>query len=363
MAIRKFLTSVADVYAYDTQTDALVFTAKTLLDSSIETSLGSAPVRGGRGNQLQYIYYHTGEMKFTLTDTQFNLGLLGATVGSDIGTSVGVYKEESVALTSASTATVSGCPLAFAGSGTIYGWGTTHDTLTIYRGSFSGKNFSTLVGETLGITGEQVCIRYYENNSAAQYLTIKASMVPKVVKLVMEAQLNSADVTTNKIGIVQIIAPTVTLSGAFTISMKADGVSNTPLTATALAYTPTAVESVNNCAIEPYYARIIEVIDAANWYDNVVGLSIAGGDFTMANSASTVLNVWAVPSTGAAFKISTSGSNLTFGIDVGGTATDMTTGSYTGSVWAGTVAGWAIVNCNITAVPTIDTSVCIVVSA
>jgi hypothetical protein len=72
MAIRKFLTSVADVYGYDNK-DTLLFTGKTLLDSSIETSLGSAPVRGGRGNQLQYIYYHTGEMKIALTETQWNL--------------------------------------------------------------------------------------------------------------------------------------------------------------------------------------------------------------------------------------------------------------------------------------------------
>ena len=49
MAInKKFLTSVADVYAYDTS-DNILFTGKTLLDSSIEVSLGSAPVRGGRG--------------------------------------------------------------------------------------------------------------------------------------------------------------------------------------------------------------------------------------------------------------------------------------------------------------------------
>ena len=115
----------------------------------------------------------------------------------------------------------------------------------------------------------------------------------------METQLNSADVTTNKIGMVQVIAPSVTLSGAFTLSMKADGVSNTPLSATALAYN--GAPGTDACANEPYYARIIEIIDSANWYDNVIGLSVQAGDFTMANSTTHNLLVWAIPASGSAF--------------------------------------------------------------
>src|SRR5512139_908880 len=100
MAIKKFLTSVADVFGYDNN-DNLLFVAKTLLDSSIEVSLGSAPVRGGRGNQLQYIYYHTAEMKFTLTETQWNLEMLGATTGGqyDMGN---YYVQENVSVVASS---------------------------------------------------------------------------------------------------------------------------------------------------------------------------------------------------------------------------------------------------------------------
>src|SRR5512135_2119484 len=119
MATRKFLTSVADVNAYD-ENDNVVFSGKTLLDSSIEVSLGSAPVRGGRGNQLQYIYYHTSEMKFTLTETQWNLQMLGATVGTDYELGK-YYVEETVAVT-ASSGSVSLTPLAFESS--VYGWAT-----------------------------------------------------------------------------------------------------------------------------------------------------------------------------------------------------------------------------------------------
>lgn len=363
--MRKFLTSVADVYGYG-ENDTIVFTGKTLLDSSLEVSLGSAPVRGGRGNQLQYIYYHTGEMKFTLTDTQWNLGMLGATVGSDVNTNTNSYQEASLTLTSTTGGDMDAgvTPLAFSGSGTIYGWATTHDQTATYRVAFTAGSpytFETLAADgspVLGQIGETVCVRYYVATPAAQYVTVNANMIPKVVKLVMETQLNSSDSTSNKIGIVQIIAPTVTLSGAFTLSMKADGVSNTPLTGTALAYN--GAPGTDACANEPYYARLIEIVDSANWYDNVIGLSVVGGDFTMANSATETLNVFAIPASGAAFKAPN--ADLDFAISGTPSATGTTVGLHTGIVSSDVTDGTAVIKVNITAKTTIDTTVTVTVA-
>lgn len=293
MGIRKFLTSVADVYAYDAD-DNIVFTSKTLLDSSIEVTLGSAPVRGGRGNQLQYTYYHTGEFNVTLTDTQWNLALLGSTVGDTQTALYDYYKEETVTM-SGSSASVTGTPLAFEGE-TIYGWATSPSGAT-QKVTFTGKTFTV----SDSVAGDW-CVRYYtENATSGNAITISANMVPKVVKLVMETQLNSADVTTNKIGMVQIIIPRLQLSGAFSISMTADGIANTPLTGTALAFSDAASQS---CGVsEGYYARIIEVIDNTSWYDNLIGLAIEGGNITMGNSSTETLSVFAIPSSGTAFKV------------------------------------------------------------
>ena len=49
--MKKFLVSTADVYGYDSNQNLVIF-GKTLLDSSIETTLGNTDVRAGRGNQL-----------------------------------------------------------------------------------------------------------------------------------------------------------------------------------------------------------------------------------------------------------------------------------------------------------------------
>lgn len=348
MATRKFLTSVADVYAYD-ESDNIVFTGKTLLDSSVEVSLGSAPVRGGRGNQLQYIYYHTGEMKFTLTDTQWNLGMLGATVGETPAGGGEMYKEENVVIAAGNTGLVTATPLAFEGT-TIYGWATDQQGVT-QKVTFSGSSFDVTSGSG------SYCVRYYTANlTSGQSFTVKANMIPQVVKLVMETQLNSADISTNKIGVVQIIAPSVVLSGAFTISMKADGISNTPLTGTALAYTP--LGGTDACESEPYYAKIIEIIDNSFWYSNLAGVAVEGGDFTSASGVLTTLKVWGIPTNGGSFKLVN--GLMTFTSSAPSVAS---VGANTGVVTALT-AGSSLLSVIITgsAVPAVEASAWITVS-
>ena len=259
MTIKKFMTSVADVYGYD-ENDVLLFTAKTLLDSSIDVKLANQEVRGGRGNQLLFVYYHSNAMTITLNDSQWNLGFLGSTIGSDVTTGNNVYTEETITLGTSGSGTVIGTPLAIQGT-TLYGWVTQLDG-TIERVTFSGKTFASSTGSN----GDPVCVRYYATNASSRSITIPANAIPKVVRLVMEAQLNSSDQSTNKIGIIQFIVYKAQLSGSFTLSLKADNVSQTPLSAMALAYSDTESAA---CTSEPVYAKILEILDSANWYDGV----------------------------------------------------------------------------------------------
>lgn len=230
MAIKKFMVSVADVDGYD-ENDNLLFTSKTLLDSSIEVTLGNSEVRGGRGNQLLYVYYHTGAMNITLNDTQWSLSFLGSTVGADIVTGNDIYTSETITLGASGAGTVTGTPLAIQGA-TIYGWVQQVDG-TVERVTFSGQTFSS----SSGTSGDVVCVTYYAADAASRSITIPANAIPKVVRLVMRASLNSGDESSNQIGEIQIIVYKATLSGAFTLSMTSDGVSQTPLSAMALAYT------------------------------------------------------------------------------------------------------------------------------
>lgn len=350
---KKFLTSVADVYAYDNNNEIL-FIGKTLLDSSIEVSLGSAPVRGGKGNQLQYVYYHTAEMNFTITDAQWNPFMLGETIGSDFELG-NYYAEETVTVSSSGSGTISGTPLAYGTESSIYGWATDSNGRA-QRVVFSGSDFSGVAYKTEEDISGEYCVRYYKaNTSKGKQITVKANMLPSVVKLVLEAQLNSPDVTANKIGVVQIIAPKVVLSGGFSISMTPDGVSSTPLTGMALSYTPSPVAG-EACTTDEIYAHIVEVIDDSNWYDDVYDLSVSGGDFSLSVGGTTTPTIYAVPDAGNAFKVPV--SELLFASDDEAVAT---AGSWTGVV-TGIAAGSATISVEARSASAVDTSAVVTVS-
>lgn len=297
--MKKFLVSTADCYGYDAD-DNLLFTGKTLLDTSIETTLSNTDVRAGRGNQLQYIYYHTAEMNITVNEAQFSLEFLALNTGSTIKTGEDVFVEESVTLVNGQ-GTVTKDPLALSGT-TLYGWVTFGDG-TVERVTFTGQAFTV----SNNASNETVCVRYYTKVASARSITINADMLPSTIRLVMEAQLCSSEATTNKIGTVQIQVPKASMTGQFTLSMTPDSVAQTPLTVRALASTVNTGGCSGNQSI---YATITEILDNTNWYDNVIGLAIEGGDLTLKTDDTKTIQVFAVPSTGAAFLAPTSGITI-----------------------------------------------------
>lgn len=347
--MKKFLVSTANVYGYDSD-DNLLFTGTTLMDSSIETTLSNTDVRAGQGNQLQYIYYHTAEMNITINEAQFSLSYLALNVGSDITTGANVWTTETVSVTNG-VGTVSETPLVVSGT-KLYGWVTDKDD-NVERVEFTGTSFTM---SNLGYSGN-VCVRYYAQDAAAKQITIYADMLPKTVRLVMEAQLCSSDSTTNRIGTLQIEVPRASMTGAFTLSMTPDSVAQTPLSVRALSYNPT-----NNGGCtgnRPVYATITEILYEANWYDNVIALAIEGGDASLASGATKMLKVFAVPNDGSAsFLARTSG--LTFSSDNTSVATVDNTGLVT--IGSGATAGaTATIKATITDKPEIDANIIVTV--
>ena len=294
MTEKKFLVSVADCYGYDSN-DQLLFMGKTLLDSALTMKLSATDIKGGKGAQLQYKYFHSAALDVKVTDTQWNLEFIALNTGNSITTGQNVYFEETITLVGGA-GTVTNTPLAANGGATIYGWITdiTNGSATqntTQNVVFTGKNFSFTGG-----TGTQtVCARYYMLNSAATGVTLPANVVPNVFKLVLEAELVSSDVSTNVIGNVEIVIPEATAMGDVALTLKADGVSTTPLNVSALASASLAAAA---CVNTPIYAQINEVLTGAHWYDDVIGLSVAGGDFAITSLTSPkTLSVWAIPGT------------------------------------------------------------------
>jgi len=342
--MKKFLVSTADVYGYDSK-DNLLFVGKTLLDSSIETSLSNTDVRAGKGNQLQYIFYHTAEMNITINEAQFSLEFLALNTGSSIETGANIWSEETVTLANGVGSVTNGTPLAIQ-SQTIYGWVTKEDG-TVERVVFSGSSFTITDTSYNG----NVCVRYYTNDSAARKVTVYADMLPSTIRLVMVGTLASSDATTNQIGTVQIEVPRASMTGAFTLSMTPDSVAQTPLSVRALA----ANESIGGCdGNRPIYATITEKINGAHWYDNVIALAIKGGDFDLAANATKALQVYVIKNDGSAAFLAPIGE-LSF------ESSDTAKATVAGGIVTGKAAGTSTIKATITAVPAIDANVVVTV--
>jgi hypothetical protein len=353
MASKQFLVSVADVWAYDDD-DNLLFTAKTMLDSSFDFKTAVTDIRGGRGAPIQYIYSHSPDLTLTMTDTQWNLGFIAAALGQSVGTSTKVYTEETVTLTAGLTGTITGTPLAIQGTA-LYGWVThntgTHAGLT-EQVVFSTKTFTS----AWGVSGEVVCVRYYAVNANADYVTVYANNVPSIIRLVLDTQVAETSDTsfTSSIGTAEIIIPRGKLTGNFTISMKADGVSTTPLNVRALA-SPNP-DTTAGCSNQDILAKIAVIITGAHWYDDVVALGVSGGNFPLAVGATQTIDIVAVRSNGTTFRPPY--ADLTFATSAGTTASISVAGLVTGL----SVTGDSTLKATITAVSDITASCVVSVS-
>ncbi len=339
---KKFVVSTADVYAYD-ESENLLFRGITLIDSSIESKINAVEVRGGKSNPLQFIYYTNPELSVKISDCQWSLQFLQSMVGSNVTVGNSVYVEETVVLTSGA-GTVVAQPLAQPGDGSVlYGW-ITDSTGTVGTVVFTGKNF------TYGSTSQTVCARFYATNSASQSVTISSKYIPKTVKLVMSAIIASPDVSSTVLGELQVIIPKFSLSGNYMINLKADSVSTSPVDGKALAYRDPSGTS-GGCTDSDYFAKVIEIITNANWYDDVVGLSILGDDArSIVNGGATLqLSLRAVTSQGYVFTPINSG--ITYASSVGAKATIDANGLITSAA-----AGVTTISATITAKPTVGSA-------
>ena len=343
-----FMVSVATATAYDNSGNIL-FTGKTLMDSNVTIKTGNADVRGGIGNKLQYVYFHSSDWTGTIQDVQFNLQAIGSTLGSDIDTSANVYTQETITLGALGAGTVVGTPISDQSTGTIYGWCQFADGNT-EKVTFTGKNFTA----STGVSGEIVCIRYYNLNSSVKSVTVKSNIVPKICRLVLDCQLASSDSTSNIIGKVEIIVPRAQLTGSLNITMKADAVSTTPLDYRALSYNNP--NNVGGCADTEAYGYINRIIDGATWYSDIVALGIKDGDFALVAPATKTLVVYAIHSDGSTSLPPV--ADLTF---TSSDPTKATAGLHTGLV-SGLAAGSTTISVYPTAAVAYDAAVVCTVS-
>ena len=325
--MKKFLVGVGNVAAM--QNGQIIAYSKTMLNTGFEVSTSNTEIRGGQGNQLQYVYYHTGALNLTLEDTQWQLPWLMLNTGASLSVGGNFWEKETMIFDGTGYVMPSKTPVAIEGT-TVYGYvnykGMIYPVPYVEGNGFDYSSMSYTEGDA-------ACLGYFISDISGETITIPANIIPDTVHLFIMAKLASDSAGQGIIGDAIVEVPLAQLTGSQTISMTADGYSSTPLSATALAYT----SEDGGCANGAYYAKISERISGVNPLDGITALAIAGGDFSIPSGSSATLQVYAVKN-GRSFLADNSA--LTFTSDTGAVAT---VGEHTGVVTA-VSTGTSVVN-------------------
>lgn len=343
--MKKFLFSVADVYGYKTGSSELLFKSQTLIDSSIETTISNEDARAGKGNKLQFVYYHTAEFNVKLTEQQWNMELLAPSIGSTIQANGIRQVSETVVVSSNNGTVTTGTPVnsSFVDGTAITGFVEDKNGITT-EVVFTGTTFAPKAGS---IADGTYCVTYNIQDTNTRFMEVDANLVPSIVRLVMKAQLGasttgSADSSSSVIGEVEIEVPTVQLNpSALTLQMTSSGISNTPMSGRALAYSNS---TSGGCTSTEIYAQIKETIYGQAPYSDLRAFVITNSDIEMSKNSAANVNCLVIPLTGAPYAPT---SGLTYSIDAG-TATGTTINVTTGVITSGSEVGTAVVTATLT---------------
>lgn len=327
--MKKFLFSVADAYFYRSNSNELIFQSKTLVDSSIEATISNEDARAGKGNTLQFVYYHSSELNVTLTEQQFNMAMLAPSVGAYLITGDIIQNSEEVTLEAGGKGTVTGgMPInsKYVTAETVQGSVIVDEEITTV--TFTGQEFTFPNGEE----GDTVCVIYNMLSPTTTSITVDANMIPSVGRLVLKAQLGSsetgqAETTSSVIGEVEIEIPSLQLNpSGIGMQMTSSGISQSQLSGRALAFYP----ATGGCTSSGVYATIKETIYGAGKYDNVTALVCTNSDILISGGAGgdpVTMELLCVPKQGSPFKPDY--ADVTFVSETIGTAT---VGDHTGII-------------------------------
>ena len=276
---RLIMAGVATVDMFDG--DNLFGSATTLTESSLNIGISAEDVRGGEGAGLLGRYFHTSTFELTLTDALFNLDYIAKSVGAEVqaGADVMANEELTAGADKKITLSKSAKPL---GCGETMAW---------YKSPADEKwTAAAVVGNAIEVPAAgKYCVKYFYTNAAASKIRLAADYVPATLRLVLKENLYAAGETNNsqtKVGYVLINIPRFQLDGSQELSMSMTGASTTSLKGMALI--SDGCES--GCEGAGYYADMIQVLDAAVWYDGIIALAVDGGKI----KADADANVYAI---------------------------------------------------------------------
>ena len=328
----------------------LIGVAKTLTDTSTESSISAEEVRAGSGNLLFGKYFHTSNLNLTLTDAIFNLDYIAMSNGTSVASGGVVPKEETRVLGAVTTQlTLTETAVAFEGS--VIGWYKKSTDTAWSIGAISDKTMTIVAGTQ----GDTYCVKYFYSDPNAQNVSLKAQYVPSILHVVLLVDLFPAsgdgtaiDPNSAKAGRLIIDVPQLQLDGNQSLALTATGAATTALNGSALA-----VEDSASCDSDPYYGTITQQIFGESWKDRVIGLAVANAqvDLDTVTVVTETLEAYAIFG-GLEVPRLVSNADLSFAVETGG-GTYASVGAHTGVVTA-LATGNATINVILTGYSSIE---------
>ena len=236
MANNQFLVSVANAIVRDPNSGSAIAYGTTNLTSAFTLTTQKTDVRGGINNPLLYTYIHDRTVEVKIEEATFDKVYLGLNVGD-------LVENGSVSVTQTDCITLS------SGSGVLSGSATT-DPVNLFLSDgtiavvtpVSGSVFFYAAGSSTMVTA------VYKTMVASDQITVQTITPPSVVDLTLIGEVR--DNTGVIIEYLQINIPRFQVSGNYTLSFAANGVSTQALDGYALETAST------DCTSGAYYAKV-----------------------------------------------------------------------------------------------------------
>jgi len=234
MANNEFLVSVANAVLRDPNTGNAIMFGKTNITSAFTMSMTATEVRGGINNPLLYVYFHDKKLEIKIEQAVFNKTVLALNAGTTVLNSVVNVTQTDCLVLSSGSATLSSVPVGnvtvFLPDGTIQTVVPTGSTITVSGG------------------GAQKVDAVYITAETADQVTVETTTPPSVVDCTLIAEVrDNTGIITNYL---QVQIPRLQVTGNYTMSFAANGVSQQALEGNALEVAST------DCASGAYYAKV-----------------------------------------------------------------------------------------------------------
>lgn len=251
-----FIVSVAEVFAYDPDTDDLLFKTRTNMNTTLNISMSNTEARGSFGNQLLYQYYHTRTVELTIESNTWEKDWLATQVGATIATQ-------------SENAVTTRCVTLVNDVGTLDPAPSAGTRIAVQRANGT-RTMVTPAGSTFTIAGagnEKVTVDYFSEASNVERINVNAGDAPSILRLILRVpQFNQS----GRNGTLEVEIPRFQTNGTFDLTLSADTIQASMLSGMALAFDVNNGD--NTCDTSAYAVVRIIPTDSTVTYSSIVGL-------------------------------------------------------------------------------------------